>query len=89
MTQHDDNVRYERRMRERGYVRKGFRIPAEAAERLRVLAFLHGLNSSEVVSRLLLGEPLGTTNLSIVANPYGFSDAEARDFERHREGWKA
>jgi len=37
---------------------RGPRITAEAAERLRELVYQHRIDPCEVVSRLLLGEPL-------------------------------
>jgi len=88
VSQSADNRRYEARQREKGYVR-GPRITGDAAERLRTLAFIHGLTPCEVVSRLLLGESLGTASLSVVENLHGFSEAEARDFARLSEGWRA
>lgn len=88
MSQSADNRRYEARQREKGYVR-GPRITGDAAERLRTLSFIHSLTPCEVVSRLLLGESLGTANLSVVENLHGFSASEARDFERLTQGWQS
>lgn len=51
------NSAYEARRKAAGYVR-GPRIRSEASERLQILAFRHRLTPAEVVSRLLLGEPL-------------------------------
>lgn len=51
------NRDYEERRKAAGYVR-GPRIRKEASERLQILAFRHRLTPAEVVSRLLLGEPL-------------------------------
>lgn len=72
MTQAANNARYEARQKEKGYVR-GPRIRGEAAERLRDLAYLHNLTPCEVVSRLLLDEPL-----PIPGNPFGLSPDELR-----------
>lgn len=55
--QREYNAAYEARRKAAGYVR-GPRIRSEASERLQVLAFRHRLTPAEVVSRLLLGEPL-------------------------------
>ena len=78
MSQTDNNRRYEARQRAKGYVR-GPRIRGEAAERLRELAYCHNLSPCEVVSRLLLDEPLGANIARRHANPHGFSDIEMRD----------
>lgn len=79
--------RHEEKKRAQGYVR-GPRITGEAAERLRTLAFIHGITPSEVVSRLLIGAPM-TGVVAVVQNPHGFSEQEARDFNRMQEGWVA
>ena len=70
MSQSPYNARYEARQRAKGYVR-GPRITGEAAARLRDLAYVHNLTPCEVVSRLLLGEPL-----PIPGNPFGLSPDE-------------
>ena len=58
MAKPEHNERYERKRRAAGWVR-GPRISGEASERLRELAFQHRLDPCEVVTRLILGEPLG------------------------------
>ena len=77
MSQSDNNRRYEARQREKGYVR-GPRIRGEASERLRDLAYRFNLPPSEVVSRLLLDEPLGADVRFTSSNQHGLSPAEVQ-----------
>lgn len=69
--------KWEAKKREAGYVR-GPRITAEAAERLRTLAFECRMTPSEVVSRLLIeaGERDGRVHTAM--REHGLSLAEAR-----------
>ena len=71
----EDCRRYESRMKARGYVRKGVRIPADAAEQLEELAYRHRMTESEVIARLLLGQPLQQVTQD---NPHGLSESELR-----------
>lgn len=69
------------RERANGTVR-GPRITAEAAESLRVLAYRHRLNPSEVVSRLLTGVPLEAARGTVALSPAelrAWSEMEAAD----------
>ena len=75
MSQSDNNRRYESRQRGKGFVR-GPRVRGDAAERLRDLAYRHKLTPCEVVSRLLLDEPLGSDTRRTTENPHGLSPAE-------------
>ena len=71
----EDYRRYEKRMKAKGYVRKGVRIPNDAAGQLEELAYRHRMTESEIIARLLLGLPLQhTTN----DNPHGLSESELR-----------
>lgn len=74
MARPQDNAKWEAKQREAGWVR-GPRITADAAERLRDLAYRHRLTPAQVVSRLLLDIPLGFDE------PVGFSEQERRDWE--------
>ena len=57
----EHNARYERKRKAAGWVR-GPRISGDAAEQLREMAYRHRLDPCEVVTRLILGEPLGVAD---------------------------
>ena len=78
MSQPAYKIRFEAKQRAAGYVR-GPRIRSEASQRLRDLAYRHNLTPCEVVSRLLLDEPLGVDCRITAANPMGLSPAEFAD----------
>lgn len=75
MSRADNNRRWNQRQRERGFMR-GPQISSEAHERLRELAYRHHLSMGEVVTRLLLDEPLGADLRFRAGNPHGLSPAE-------------
>jgi hypothetical protein len=95
MASPQDNAKWEAKQREAGWVR-GPRITADAAERLRELAFEYRLTPAQVVSRLLIGVPLAFDEpvplsyqervdwQSLAARSdatAGFSEQERRDWE--------
>lgn len=71
-------AKYDAKRRAQGWQR-GPRITAEAAERLRVLAFQHRLDPCEVVSRLILEIPLAQDK---GAGPIPLSPAERAYMEQ-------
>src|SRR5690625_7756914 len=95
MAKPEHNARHERKRREAGWVR-GPRISGQASERLRELAFQHRLDPCEVVTRLILCDPLGAADAvpetaDAVAEAWarseyqrriGLSDCEMADMDR-------
>ena len=64
MAKPEHNERYERKRKAAGWVR-GPRISGQASEALREMAFRYRLDPCEVVTRLILGEPLGAAGGAI------------------------
>lgn len=77
-------LKFEAKQKADGYVR-GPRIRSEASQRLRDLAYRHNLTPCEVVSRLLLDEPLGADTRITASNPLGLSPLEFADLHAFKE----
>lgn len=73
MSPRDHYRNYEKRQQAKGYVRKGVRLPGDAAAQLEQLAWRNRMTEAEVIARLLLGIPLASHD---PANPYGLSESE-------------
>jgi len=84
MAKPEHNARYERKRREAGWVR-GPRISGQASERLRELAFQHRLDPCEVVTRLILGDPLGAAD-AVPETADADAEAWARSEYQRRNG---
>lgn len=82
MSECESKQRYEAKRKTAGYVR-GPRISAEAAERLRALAFEQRTEPSKVVSRLLIEAGERDMRVKAAMREHGLSEAEARYVVEH------